>query len=139
MECQFLSHWYDSTPKKSRHKRDSNPGSSALEADALPLGQRGGANLSGVTPLTSKSIDLLFHLSCPTPGVVTSVRSGRPGVSILRLFSIKRFTPELLTSQNNASPVFWRLFVLVCKSGLALDGIYYHGKPRTTRSGGSWL
>ena len=28
--------------KKSRRKRDSNPGSSALEADALPLGQRGG-------------------------------------------------------------------------------------------------
>ena len=40
---QCLSHWYDSTPKKSRRKRDSNPGSSALEADALPLGQRGGA------------------------------------------------------------------------------------------------
>ena len=28
--------------KKSRPKRDSNPGPSALEADALPLGQRGG-------------------------------------------------------------------------------------------------
>ena len=28
--------------KKSRRKRDSNPGSSALEANALPLGQRGG-------------------------------------------------------------------------------------------------
>ena len=28
--------------KKSRRRRDSNPGSSALEADALPLGQRGG-------------------------------------------------------------------------------------------------
>ena len=38
----FLSHWYDSPTKQSRHKRDSNPGSSALEADALPLGQRGG-------------------------------------------------------------------------------------------------
>ena len=37
-----VCHWYDSTPKKSRRKRDSNPGSSALEADALPLGQRGG-------------------------------------------------------------------------------------------------
>ena len=33
LECQFLSHWYDSTPKKSRRKRDSNPGSSALVAD----------------------------------------------------------------------------------------------------------
>ena len=36
--------------KKSRRKRDSNPGSSALEADALPLGQRGGEEkeVSGV-------------------------------------------------------------------------------------------
>ena len=42
LECQCLSHWYDSTPKKSRRKQDSNPGLSALEADALPLGQRGG-------------------------------------------------------------------------------------------------
>ena len=35
----FLSHWYDSTPKKSRRNRDSNPGSSALEADALSTRQ----------------------------------------------------------------------------------------------------
>ena len=33
-ECQFLSHWYDLTPKKSQRKRDSNSGSSALEVDA---------------------------------------------------------------------------------------------------------
>ena len=33
--ANFLSHWYDSTCKKSRYKRDSNPVSSALEADAL--------------------------------------------------------------------------------------------------------
>ena len=32
---QCLSHWYDSTPKKSLLKWDSNPGSSALEAEAL--------------------------------------------------------------------------------------------------------
>ena len=25
------------------------------------------------------------------------------------------------------------------KSGLALNGIYYYGKPRTARSGGNWL
>ena len=25
------------------------------------------------------------------------------------------------------------------KSGLALNGISYYGKPRTARSGGSWL
>ena len=37
LECQlfFLSHWYDSTPEKSRRKRGLNPGSSALEADAF--------------------------------------------------------------------------------------------------------
>ena len=33
--ANFLSHWYDSIPKKSRCKRDSNPGSSPLEVDAL--------------------------------------------------------------------------------------------------------
>ena len=33
--ANFLSHWYDSTRKKSPRKRDSNPGSSALEAVAL--------------------------------------------------------------------------------------------------------
>ena len=38
------SQYTDSTPKKSRRKRDSNPGSSAVEADALPLGQRGGGD-----------------------------------------------------------------------------------------------
>ena len=43
--ANFLSHWYDSTPKKSCSKRDSNPGSSTLEADILPLGQRGGQAL----------------------------------------------------------------------------------------------
>ena len=31
LESQFPSHWYDSTPEKSRRKRDSKPGSSALE------------------------------------------------------------------------------------------------------------
>ena len=46
-----MSHWYDSTPKKSRRKRDSNPGSSALEADALPLGQRGGKETCEYTAL----------------------------------------------------------------------------------------
>ena len=33
--AKFLSLWYDSTAEKSRRQRDSNPGSSALEADAL--------------------------------------------------------------------------------------------------------
>ena len=45
LECQFLSHWYDSTPTKFRRKQDSNLGSSTLEADALPRGQRGGSCL----------------------------------------------------------------------------------------------
>ena len=38
----ILSHWYDSTLEKSRRKRDSNQGSSALEADALTTRKRGG-------------------------------------------------------------------------------------------------
>ena len=33
--ANFSSHWYDSTPEKSRRKRDSNPGSYAPEADGL--------------------------------------------------------------------------------------------------------
>ena len=28
---------------------------------------------------------------------------------------------------------------IASKSGLALNGIYYYRKPRTARSGGSWL
>ena len=56
MECQFLSHRYDSTPKKSRRKRDSNPGCSALAADALPLGQRGGQ--SGGKASAARAADL---------------------------------------------------------------------------------
>ena len=35
LDCQFLSHWNDLTPEKSRSQRDSKPGSSALEVDAL--------------------------------------------------------------------------------------------------------
>ena len=35
VDRRFLSHWYDSTPEKSRRERDSSPGSSALKADAL--------------------------------------------------------------------------------------------------------
>ena len=42
---------FDSTPKKSRCKRDSNPGSSALEADALPPGQRGEGNALGLSEI----------------------------------------------------------------------------------------
>ena len=40
--ANFLSHWYDSTLQKSRRKRDSNPGSSTLDTDALHLGQQCG-------------------------------------------------------------------------------------------------
>ena len=45
--------------KKSRCKRDSNPGSSALEADALPLGQRGDVCLSDGSLRTSVGITTL--------------------------------------------------------------------------------
>ena len=39
--CANLSHWYDSPREKSRRKRDSNTGSSALEADTLTTGLTG--------------------------------------------------------------------------------------------------
>ena len=53
-----MSHWYDSTPKKSRRKRDSNRGSSSLEADALPLGQRGGKDREGEPYKVHRRLDL---------------------------------------------------------------------------------
>ena len=57
--ANFLSHWYDSTPKKSRRQRDSNPGPSALEADALttrpPRRWKGGSGDD--TSWTNRSIN----------------------------------------------------------------------------------
>ena len=41
LERQFLNRWYNSTPKKFRRKRGSNPGFSALEADALTTRPKG--------------------------------------------------------------------------------------------------
>ena len=49
--ASLLSHWCDSTPKKSQRKRDSNPGFSALEADTFQLGQRGDLVSNGSTSL----------------------------------------------------------------------------------------
>ena len=45
--ANFLSHWYDSTPEKSRHKGDSNPGSSALKAFTTRPTRRSALWLSG--------------------------------------------------------------------------------------------
>ena len=65
--ANFLSHWYDSTPKKSRRKRDSNPGPSALEADVLPLGQRGGT-------LVGEALEYKFQANDMTwPGATRGV------------------------------------------------------------------
>ena len=75
LECQFLSHWYDSTPKKSLRKRDSNPGSSALEADTLPLGQRDGG-ISGIRtrdlPLSRRTPKPLSQRGGERDGVLTT-------------------------------------------------------------------
>ena len=48
--ANFLSYWYDSTPEKSRCKQDSNPGSSALEADALTTMPTRQSQLNGKKP-----------------------------------------------------------------------------------------
>ena len=69
---QFLSHWYDSTPKKSRRRRDSNPGSSALEADALPLGQRGNDHRLSLFGIGLKG---LRHLFCRFRITLTWIRN----------------------------------------------------------------
>ena len=50
--------------KKSQRKWDSNPGSSVLEADALPLGQRGG-HLTGESGLWHPCV-WLFQATRPT-------------------------------------------------------------------------
>ena len=97
-----MSHWYDSTPRKSRRKRDSNPGPSALEADALTTrptrrsGQRegrkgerekekdgereavrGGANARVLnTALLVATLPDSWHYS-------VSARTGWPGVDVL--------------------------------------------------------
>ena len=63
LECQFLSHWYDSTPEKSRRKRDSNSGSSTLEVDALTTRLR--RSLGGYTVSWKLSL-LPFSIHCCT-------------------------------------------------------------------------
>ena len=80
--ANFFSHRYDSIPKKSRRKRDSNPGSPALEADAFPLGQRGGQTkrldswkVSRINKLVSKV--LIAELSLRTTWQVTHVARDR--------------------------------------------------------------
>ena len=58
--CQFLSHWYDSTPKKSQRKQDLNPESSALKADALttrPMRQSRGENAINVNITLASNLD----------------------------------------------------------------------------------
>ena len=59
--ANFLSNWYDPTPKKSRRKRDSNPGSSAPEADALTTRRTrrlatGMSMLTSLIPLGSRAV-----------------------------------------------------------------------------------
>ena len=59
-----MSHWYDSTLKKSRHKRDLNPGSSALEAGALTTRlMRGGGGGGG-----GRTWQLVMHSLLPILG-----------------------------------------------------------------------
>ena len=64
-----MSHWYDSTPKKSRRKRDSNPRSSALEAGALSLGQGGGLGTVGFDLRVCCAGGLCLTTRPPQPGV----------------------------------------------------------------------
>ena len=75
----ILSHWYDSTPKKYWRKRDLNPGPSAHEANALPLGQRGGcALLLTVRVITTTRAIWVFGGLVGL--VVSGLEGSRPGI-----------------------------------------------------------
>ena len=61
LECQCLSHWYDSTQKKSCRKPDSNPGSFALEVDTSTIsGTRQYQLISAVTSYMQTGITNTF-------------------------------------------------------------------------------
>ena len=89
------SHWsakifksgIDSTPKNSRHERDSNPGSFALEADSLT---------TRPTRRSSKQKRCLAVYSMPVLG-------SRPSVRDVSAQRIGRLFVGCLTSQQHAS------------------------------------
>ena len=65
-----------------------------------------------------------FHLVWARHTIIWTDQDHPTGKSARR--ETKRQTEETMGRQH-------------LKSGLALNGIYYYGKLRTTRSGGSWL
>ena len=70
--------------KKSQRKRDSNPGFSALEADAFPLGQRGGPELGS------------------SPGRCLTARCKQMDTLTPELFSLPKWKPEVLSRFSTA-------------------------------------
>ena len=61
--------------KKSRRKRDSNPGPPALEADALPLGQRGGDSEEDRTRISEQRALRTSKLSYSNPSASTKTNN----------------------------------------------------------------
>ena len=80
----------DSTPEKSRRKRDSNPGSSAPEADALTTRPTRRSQCWGSIP-AFRTIDLKTGTLVVAPAMRLTLearvnaRSGLPGVRVLLL------------------------------------------------------
>ena len=127
LECQFLSHWYDLTPKKSHHKWDSNPGSSALEADALPLGQQGGIGqghpqfldiLQHSMPTHKKFLVILLHTTTTHKNFWPFCYTVRPPTKVSGHSTMQQDCPQtfllvLIQSKLNPTPPpphnFWSL------------------------------
>ena len=67
---QFLSYWYDSSPEKSRRERDTSPGSSALEADALTTRpSRRSAAFEEIASPDNTVVFLLLHSPARSLGI----------------------------------------------------------------------
>ena len=69
LEYRLLCHWYDSTWKRSTAKAEIEPMPGAVEADALPLGQRGGRRMACQAPhpgvCCASSVAVCALSSCP--------------------------------------------------------------------------
>ena len=113
-----MRHRYDSTPKnpgasgiRTRDLPLSRPGSSTLEAGALPLGQRGGPNTDPIPPYFCLArvtrLRHMFGMTTDSRGVRLGGRGGGGGGEGLEgegAIPVYRPAGWLRTSGNNPTP-----------------------------------
>ena len=99
VECQFLSHWYDSTLEKSRRKGDSNPGPSAPEADALTTRPTRRSSVVGVTAGTREEGGEMARGAQPNSKYRSVIDPTPRGT----LFDTKRDAPDIKGQGGNRS------------------------------------